>query len=169
MPANFGLFLTVISVAVFLAVVALTIASSLDRRRKARKAALALFVEIEQRGDDLMGVADAVAEPLPDDVCCDLHNRNCEPPSELCCWRCTESQHPWHADGSECALTGWFEPPTTLRERRLPVPARPNALGGWVRVSDERVHRSCEQAYPAGLVCAYCLPILVVHARSVTS
>lgn len=49
------------------------------------------------------------------------------------------------------------------------VPARPNALGGWVRIGDERVHRSCEQAYPAGLVCKYCLPILLVHARSVTS
>lgn len=22
--------------------------------------------------------------------CCDLHNNNCEPPSELCCWECPE-------------------------------------------------------------------------------
>lgn len=35
-------------------------------------------------------------------VCCDLHNRNCEPPSELCCWDCTEAAHPLHSDASEC-------------------------------------------------------------------
>jgi len=34
--------------------------------------------------------------------CCDLHNRNCEPPSELCCWECTEATHPDHRDGSAC-------------------------------------------------------------------
>lgn len=34
--------------------------------------------------------------------CCDLHNRNCEPPSELCCWTCTEAAHPDHRDGSAC-------------------------------------------------------------------
>jgi hypothetical protein len=26
-------------------------------------------------------------------ACCDLHNRNCEPPSELCCEGCTEARH----------------------------------------------------------------------------
>lgn len=25
--------------------------------------------------------------------CCDLHGRNCEPPSELCCYLCTEERH----------------------------------------------------------------------------
>lgn len=25
--------------------------------------------------------------------CCDLHGRNCEPPSELCCRECTEARH----------------------------------------------------------------------------
>lgn len=30
--------------------------------------------------------------------CCDLHNRNCEPPSELCCGECTEAHHGIHAD-----------------------------------------------------------------------
>lgn len=34
--------------------------------------------------------------------CCDLHNRNCEPPCELCCEECTEAAHPGHRDGSEC-------------------------------------------------------------------
>ena len=59
-----------------------------------------------------------------------------------------------------------YDPVPTEREKRIPVPARPNALGGWVRIGDERVHRSCEQAYPFGLVCSYCLPILVVHNRT---
>lgn len=30
------------------------------------------------------------------EYCCDMHNRNCEPPSELCCWECTEIEHPRH-------------------------------------------------------------------------
>jgi hypothetical protein len=51
--------------------------------------------------------------------CCDLHNRNCEPPSELCCGDCTEAHHGIHADppnfdrtltshhdGSKCVLDG---------------------------------------------------------------
>ena len=38
--------------------------------------------------DDLTAVADAVREEVC--TCCDIHNRNCEPPSELCCWRCTD-------------------------------------------------------------------------------
>ena len=42
----------------------------------------------------------------PDETCpncCDLHNRNCEPPSELCCFDCTEAVHPDHwRDGSDC-------------------------------------------------------------------
>lgn len=29
-------------------------------------------------------------------TCCDLHGRNCEPPSELCCENCTEADHPGH-------------------------------------------------------------------------
>jgi hypothetical protein len=30
-------------------------------------------------------------------VCCDMHNRHCEPPSELCCEYCAEAFHPKHA------------------------------------------------------------------------
>lgn len=48
--------------------------------------------------------------------CCDLHNRNCELPSELCCEQCTEARHGgwtdergnWrhgHPRGEECVLT----------------------------------------------------------------
>lgn len=44
-------------------------------------------------------IADRVLGDVP---CCDLHGRNCEPPSELCCQHCTEASHPDHADGSAC-------------------------------------------------------------------
>ena len=40
-------------------------------------------------------------DPTPTDtdrLCCDLHNEHCEPPSELCCWQCTEAHHGLHAD-----------------------------------------------------------------------
>ena len=33
-------------------------------------------------------------------VCCDLHGRNCEPPSELCCGDCTEARHACWADSN---------------------------------------------------------------------
>ncbi|HEU4543315.1 MAG TPA: hypothetical protein VFR23_19450 [Jiangellaceae bacterium] len=48
------------------------------------------------RGDD--------AEDGP--PCCDLHNRNCEPPSELCCWACTEANHPNHLPRERCVMGG---------------------------------------------------------------
>lgn len=35
-------------------------------------------------------------------ACCDLHGRNCEPPSELCCEGCTEVRHPFHPPGVDC-------------------------------------------------------------------
>jgi hypothetical protein len=52
-----------------------------------------------------------VADPdkLRSGPCCDLHGRNCEPPAELCCQRCTEASHVTfphpHADGSRCVMT----------------------------------------------------------------
>ena len=44
-------------------------------------------------------------------TCCDMHGRNCEPPAELCCDRCTEIVHVMGdaltgrhiADGSICS------------------------------------------------------------------
>jgi hypothetical protein len=51
---------------------------------------------------------------LKDLSCCDMHNRNCEPPSELCCPRCAEAAHdtfPVHADGTICVndpSSPWF-------------------------------------------------------------
>jgi hypothetical protein len=38
-------------------------------------------------------------------TCCDLHGRNCEPPSELCCEYCGEAYHPKHAI-QPCVLDG---------------------------------------------------------------
>jgi len=35
---------------------------------------------------------------IPKRPCCDLHGRNCEPPSELCCENCTEARHAGWAD-----------------------------------------------------------------------
>jgi hypothetical protein len=48
--------------------------------------------------------------------CCDMHSRTCEPPSELCCEKCSEATHPAHVDGSFCSapdLSGvrWPAPP----------------------------------------------------------
>ena len=41
-----------------------------------------------------------ILEPKP---CCDLHGRNCEPPSELCCFLCTEADHPTHRKRGLCS------------------------------------------------------------------
>jgi tRNA(Ile2) C34 agmatinyltransferase TiaS len=41
--------------------------------------------------------------------CCQFHNHNCEPPSELCCLQCPETAHPDHADGSTCVLLSDIE------------------------------------------------------------
>jgi hypothetical protein len=38
------------------------------------------------------------------DRCCDLHNVHCEPPGDLCCYRCTEVEHPKHPPGVRCVL-----------------------------------------------------------------
>lgn len=37
--------------------------------------------------------------------CCDSHNHNCEPPSELCCHECPEARHAYHANPGLCVLT----------------------------------------------------------------
>jgi hypothetical protein len=37
-------------------------------------------------------------------ACCDMHNVHCEPPSELCCYGCTEAGHPEHPRGVACVL-----------------------------------------------------------------
>lgn len=75
--------------------------------------------EIEVEGEVRVYMLDGTREgllalgwtPPPDGACCDLHGRTCEPPSELCCHRCTEAVHDtgdarrgWHRrDGSVCA------------------------------------------------------------------
>ena len=65
--------------------------------------------------------------------CCDLHNRNCEPPGDLCCGECTEYHHGLHAcsnnpmavshhDGSTCVLQpqGGGGPSNTPTDPRHP-------------------------------------------------
>ncbi len=55
-------------------------------------------------------------------TCCDLHGRNCEPPSELCCEGCTETTHPGHADGSTCSnpdLSSYGSPDYPARINRF--------------------------------------------------
>ena len=46
--------------------------------------------------------------------CCDLHGRNCEPPSELCCENCTEADHPAHRQLGPCSNP--ILSPSTLAE-----------------------------------------------------
>lgn len=60
--------------------------------------------------------------------CCDMHGRNCEPPSELCCRWCTEVTHPDHRDGTTCAVPDLSGNPQMALElarfiRRLAEPA----------------------------------------------
>jgi hypothetical protein len=59
--------------------------------------------------------------------CCDLHNEHCEPPSELCCGRCTEWDHPRHPAGVRC--TGL----PALGEERARVEAKLAWLNGPAR------------------------------------
>jgi hypothetical protein len=52
-------------------------------------------------------ILDARPAPGPEAIeaaCCDLHGRNCEPPSELCCEGCSEAAHPRHAPGVPCVM-----------------------------------------------------------------
>lgn len=37
-------------------------------------------------------------------ACCDLHNKLCEPPGDLCCEYCSEWLHPNHPFGVLCVL-----------------------------------------------------------------
>jgi hypothetical protein len=45
---------------------------------------------------------------LMEPVCCNSHNRHCEPPGDLCCHQCSEAGHDTfpirHADGSRCIM-----------------------------------------------------------------
>lgn len=104
-----------------------------------RAAFTGVLDEMVQRQEHLHGKVDAAANPaqarehriraqvltrirglvddlLPAAPCCDMHNRHCEPPGELCCNGCTEAGHDTfpvrHADGSTCVLAaGGADPP----------------------------------------------------------
>jgi hypothetical protein len=72
-----------------------------------RPGLVAVVIDDHNRDGELVptlvyvAAADVVG-PAPATPCCDLHNRNCEPPSELCCDSCSEWDHPGHASGTEC-------------------------------------------------------------------
>lgn len=37
-------------------------------------------------------------------TCCDMHNKHCEPPADLCCPWCAEARHPDHPPDTVCVL-----------------------------------------------------------------
>jgi hypothetical protein len=53
--------------------------------------------------------------------CCDMHNEHCEPPSELCCGRCTEWDHPRHPAGVRCT---WLPAPSSAAAVETAVTAQ---------------------------------------------
>jgi len=57
-------------------------------------------------------VAAEEADPELHKPCCAMHNRHCEPPSELCCYHCTEAGHPDHPTGVACT---WLRTPALDR------------------------------------------------------
>jgi hypothetical protein len=100
----------------------------------------------------------ACGATLVPDVCCDMHNRNCEPPSELCCWRCTEAAHDNfpvpHADGSACVLADARETRETLGQQTTydPDVMVPYGVAG-------QVHHRCREARKQAatdLICPSC-------------
>lgn len=97
----------------------------------------------------------AEGDTVATEACCDLHGRNCEPPSELCCGSCTEAAHDTfpirHADGSTCAvpdLSGSTVPPHPVAASEPAEPLAPEPERAWSVVEyvdrNERhwVHRS---------------------------
>lgn len=50
--------------------------------------------------------------------CCEFHDRNCEPPSELCCRECIERDHPGHRWIGPCSV-----PDLTLHRAVTPLRA----------------------------------------------
>jgi hypothetical protein len=66
-----------------------------DRPTMARRRQLA---ELERQ----MAAEQAEAEARG--YCCPLHGRRCEPPSELCCVKCSEARHPEHPPGVPCVV-----------------------------------------------------------------
>jgi hypothetical protein len=62
----------------------------------AEERALDLMAALRDELDDALGDVRrrrAAVDALPATPCCDSHNQHCEPPSELCCERCTEATH----------------------------------------------------------------------------
>lgn len=76
-----------------------------DAARRGEQARQALDLLAEDVGEPLSRRSpDVPVESAPAAMCCELHNTNCEPPSELCCGFCTEVRHPEHGPGVVCVL-----------------------------------------------------------------
>lgn len=94
-------------------------------------------------------------------TCCDLHGRNCEPPSELCCEGCTEASHrtatsvghPFHEDGTRCSnpdLSGYGEPahnltPLTMESAGLMAPGERDRINKYVAAELLAWAQECER------------------------
>lgn len=74
-----------------------------------------MFDPVLDWADDREVALVAAVDALDRWSCCDLHGRDCEPPSELCCHRCTEASHPDHTDGSICSAPDVSRLPTAER------------------------------------------------------
>ncbi len=154
------------------------------KRSRSEERKVSLSVE-DRTPDGLMDVANVVREPLPDDFCCDMHNRHCALPSELCCWRCTEAMHTFagpHADGSECVLSDapscyrdglfpdgrtyhdiWPAPAETYGQERL------YNAGDLVQVGLAMVHRRCADARRDAATDHICDPCGRIFGKAMTS
>jgi hypothetical protein len=84
----------------------------------------ALIPRFEYVAPDWQPAAPATGRGAADgDTCCDLHGRNCEPPSELCCCACTEARH-----------AGWTTPSGQRRHGHPPgeICSNPDLSGSAV-------------------------------------
>lgn len=64
----------------------------------------AVEIDMRQLGAIISERRAAQQRPAETGPCCDMHNRHCEPPADLCCGGCTEVRHPDHPAGVACVL-----------------------------------------------------------------
>lgn len=99
-----------------------------------------LFVQLVDVTPRLVATGARPTDPqLPDRVtepCCDLHGRNCEPPSELCCAHCTEFDHPRHILLGPCSAPDLSGSSVTGGPATLTGPARHHRLRDGSTVED---------------------------------
>lgn len=76
--------------------------------------------EEPQPEDVVIEVGRTEGEASAPEACCELHNANCEPPGDLCCYDCGEANHPHHPPGELCVMTIGHKPHCDVF---APVPA----------------------------------------------